>query len=437
MHTKTLAPAATAHAADPLEPLYRKITRRLIPLLFICYVINFIDRSNIGYAQLQMKDALGFGDAVYGLGAGMFFVGYFLFELPSNLLLKRIGARLTLLRIMLLWGAASAATLLVRTPEQFYLARFLLGVFEAGFFPGVMLYLSTWYPQRRRAAVVALFMVATVVAAFITGPVSGWILHSMNGVQGLQGWQWMFLLEGLPAMLLGLVVYLRLPNRPEDAAWLSEAERAALQADLAADPGDPDAGASLRQVFSDPKIYLLSLISFCGVCGAYVLAFWTPTLVQSLGVSDLRLVGLYSVVPNVLGTIVMIAWGRHSDRSGERRWHYALAATLGAIGLAATTLTAPSLGLSLAALALGGSGIVSAMPIFWAVATAQLSKQAAPAAIAVITSIANLAGVAAPALIGLLKARTGSLDAGLLLCAGLLLLAALLMLAFTRPARRA
>ncbi|PRE66839.1 MFS transporter [Burkholderia multivorans] len=387
-----------------IDAVYAKVARRLVPFLFVCYLFSFIDRSNVGFAQLQMKSSLGFSDAAYGIGATMFFVGYALFEVPSNLLLQRIGARATLFRIMVLWGAASAATMFVRTPAQFYLLRFLLGVFEAGFFPGIVLYLTYWFPSNRRARVIALILMASVAAGFVTGPVSGVILKSLHEAGGLEGWQWMFVLEGLPTMLAAGFVFVLLPDRPEQAAWLDDAEKALIR-DALAESGEPREPRSLLRVLSDPRAYLLAFGIFVNGCAGYFLAFWVPTLIRELGVADPRAIGLYTVIPNGFGIVAMLVYGRHSDRRNEQRLHWALAFVV-------------------AALAFGGSALVSSTPIFWAMATRYFPKGRAAAGIAFVNSLASLSG-ASPALVGLVKSHTGSLVPAIDAMAVMLVVAAL------------
>ncbi|MBU9444389.1 MFS transporter [Burkholderia multivorans] len=387
-----------------IDAVYAKVARRLVPFLFVCYLFSFIDRSNVGFAQLQMKSSLGFSDAAYGIGATMFFVGYALFEVPSNLLLQRIGARATLFRIMVLWGAASAATMFVRTPAEFYLLRFLLGVFEAGFFPGIVLYLTYWFPSNRRARVIALILMASVAAGFVTGPVSGVILKSLHEAGGLEGWQWMFVLEGLPTMLAAGFVFVLLPDGPEQAAWLDDAEKALIR-DALAESGEPREPRSLLRVLSDPRAYLLAFGIFVNGCAGYFLAFWVPTLIRELGVADPRAIGLYTVIPNAFGIVAMLLYGRHSDRRNEQRLHWALAFVV-------------------AALAFGGSALVSSTPIFWAMATRYFPKGRAAAGIAFVNSLASLSG-ASPALVGLVKAHTGSLVPAIDAMAAMLVVAAL------------
>ncbi|AMO24059.1 MFS transporter [Ramlibacter solisilvae] len=435
----TLATSPTADVSVPthaLDGLYRRIAWRLLPLLFLCYVVNLIDRGNVGFAQLQMKDALGFSDAVYGLGAGILFVGYLLFELPSNILLKRWGARATLLRIMVLWGLVSVATMFVRTPEQFYVVRFMLGVFEAGFFPGVVYYLTFWFPQQRRARVVALFMMGAVASGLVSNPLSGWILSAMDGLGGWGGWQWMFLVEGLPAVLLGFLVYFTLPNTPADAQWLNADDRHLLNADLRAQTQAEAAptGQVLRRMIASPVVWLLCLVGFCITFSAYFIGFWTPTLIRGLGVTDLRLVGLYAAVPSVFGAAAMYLWGRRSDTKNERQWHCMSAILVGAVGLLAIIWTSPRLEWTMAALTIAGAGLIAALPVYWALVTSRLEPMAAAVGIAFINSMANLSGAISPALTGAIKARTGSFDGGIVICVALLVLGALVVGLMAKPA---
>lgn len=413
---------------EHVDATFRKVSWRLIPLLFLCYVMNYLDRINIGYAQLQMRTDLWFTDAIYGLGASMFFVGYFLFEVPSNLYLQKVGARKTLLRIMVLWGFTSAATLFVQTPTQFYVLRFLLGVFEAGFFPGVVLYLTFWYPAERRARVVALFMSSIVVAGIVGGPTSGWILQNLDGWHGMKGWQWMFLIEGLPSVFLGLVAFFLLADGPRDAKWLTPQERSTIE-DAVRGPGRDaaaHAGGGLHAL-RDKRVYLLAFLYFAMSCGAYTLNFWMPSMIQGLGVSGPQQIGLFTAIPYTIAAIVMIWWGHRSDRSRERRWHFAVAAVACAVGLTLTTVTT-HLWLSIALIALAGAGAISSMPVFWATATSTLTKDVSVAGIAAITSIGSLAGVVCPYALGLIKTHTGSLANGLYAVSAVIVGAALVML---------
>lgn len=407
---------------DFREGVYRKVMWRLLPLLFSCYVLNYLDRINIGYAQLRMGPDLGFSDAVYGLGASMFFVGYVLFEIPSNLLLQKIGARK--LRIMVLWGLLSAATVFVRTPAEFYIVRFFLGVAEAGFFPGIVLYLT--FPPQRRARVVGIFMTATVVAGMIAGPVSGWILHNTDGLYGISSWQ--YLIEGLPSCVLGVITYFCLSDAPEKASWLVGSERELIINEVAAfgtPPSSQTGGVSIA--LRSRAVWMYSLLYFALGWGAYALSFWMPSMIKGLGIDDTRVIGLVSLIPYTFGAVVMVWYGRRSDRKRERRWHLAVAAFVAAATLIATTMTTANAWLSVALISLAVGGVVAAYPVFWAAATSAVPRAAAGASIAAITSIGNLSGVATPYTIGVLKSLTGSLSAGLYCTAAMMILGGIVM----------
>jgi D-galactonate transporter len=423
---------------NAVEALYAKVSWRIIPLLIICYMVAYLDRINIGYAQLQMKQALPFGDAVYGLGAGIFFIGYFLFEVPSNLMLEKIGARKTLLRIMFCWGLVAAAMMFVQTPTQFYVLRFLLGAFEAGFFPGIILYLTFWYPSARRGQMIAIFMAATTVASVIAGPLCGGVMKYMNGAYGLAGWQWLFVVQGLPATLLGIVAYFYLQDKPEDARWLSASEKETLRTRLEQDHRHvASAGhASLGQMLRDRKVYLLALVYFLLLGATYTMVFWIPTLVRSWGVTDLMHIGLYSALPSLVGVFGMVLIGRHSDKQGERRWHFAAAVLIAAIGLGLTTLTQGSLGASIAALSLAVIGIAAATPLFFTITTEYLSKVGAAAGIALISSLGNLGAAASPAVTGAINAQTGSPVYSMVLVMALYVLSGAILLFTVRAARK-
>lgn len=428
----TTGPADHSAAAQPDDALFRTITWRLVPLLFVCYVFNYLDRTNVGYAQLQMRDQLGFGDAVFGLGAGIFFLGYALFEVPSNLLLARVGIRRTLLRIMALWGLASAAMAWVSTPTQFYVLRFLVGVFEAGFAPGVLFYLTLWFPARRRAEVTALFFMAFAAAPIVAGPVAGLVMTYLDGALGWRGWQWLFLLEGLPTVLLGVAAWAWLPDSPAQAAWLSAPQRQRLQRLLDADqaPGaaDDDVGRTLR----DGRVWLLGFMAFLVVMAVYALTFWKPTLLTSMGLSVLQ-VGLLSAIPATVGVASMVWVGRRSDRMHERRWHFALPALGGAVGLVLTALATHSVALALLGLSLATAGLSAAFTVLWAVPGGFLSRRAAAAGIALISTISACGGLVAPLMVGVVRTATGGFALSLYLLAGALVLAALLM-RFALPA---
>ena len=426
------------HPVTELETAtYAKVTLRLLPFLFICYVAAYLDRVNIGFAKLQMLSDLHFSEAVYGLGAGVFFIGYFLFEVPSNMLLHRLGARLWISRIMVSWALVSAATMLVTTPTAFYVLRFLLGVAEAGFFPGIVLYLTYWYPSARRGRMNALFMTGIPIAGVLGGPLSGWIMHAFGGVHGLANWQWLFLLEALPSLALGIATPFVLPNGIRSASWLDAREKQLLEDRMA---GDPQAGseASLRSVMADGRVWRLAAIYFCCMMGLYGVSFYLPTLIAAAGVDDALDVGLLTAIPYAVAVASMILLARSSDRHNERRWHLAAASIAGAAGLYASTLCGSELALGLITLSLGTAGVLSTMPVFWTWPSSVLAGTAAAAGIAMINSIGNLAGFVSPSIIGWMKELTHSTNAGLWVVAVALLLGAALALlggAAKAPAR--
>lgn len=409
--------------------LFRKITWRLMPLLCACYVLNYLDRTNVGYAQLQMKDQLGFSDAVFGLGAGIFFLGYAVFEIPSNLMLAKIGVRATMLRIMGLWGLASAAMMFASTPTQFYVLRFLIGVFEAGFAPGVLFYLTLWFPSHRRAQATALFFMAFGAAPIVAGPIAGLVMTHLDGLLSLHGWQWLFLLEGLPSVLLGLAAFRWLSNSPSQAAWLSVSEKQRVAQLLAED--QTEAGAAGRHTFGaamrDGRVWLIGFMSFLIILGIYALSFWQPTILRSMGLSVLQ-IGFYSVIPAVAGIAANIVVGRHSDRRKERRWHFALSAVVGASGLALTTWFMHSPVAAVLCLALASMGISAAFTVLWSVPGTFMSKTAAAGGIALISTLGGSAGLVAPVMVGALKTYTGGFTASLYVLSAALVLSALLML---------
>ncbi len=414
------------------EATYRKVAWRLMPLLLICYIIAYLDRVNVGFAKLQMIGALGFSDVVYGLGAGIFFIGYFLFEIPSNIILHKVGARVWIGRIMITWGLLSAAMMFITTPTAFYIMRFFLGVAEAGFFPGIILYLTYWYPSHRRGRITALFMTGIALAGVLGGPLSGAIMKLADGCNGWAGWQWMFLLEGLPAVLIGVIVLMYLDDRISDAKWLSEEERALLAANIAAENSSKEE-ASVFTVLSSGRVWLMAMIYFSLVVGLYGVSFWLPTIIKAMGIADPLEVGLMSAIPYGAAMIVMLLVARNADRLRERRWHIAIPALLGAIGLVLSVLWAKDTVLAMAALTLATAGMLSTLPLFWSLPTSFLAGTGAAAGIAMINSLGNLAGFASPYAVGWLKEATASTDAGIYVLAASLVLGAALTLSV--PAR--
>jgi ACS family tartrate transporter-like MFS transporter len=331
--------SAAIEVRDPGLPTMQKVSRRLIPYLFVLYVAAYLDRINIGFAQLQMKSALGFSDTVYGLGAGIFFLGYFLFEVPSNLILARVGARVWIARIMITWGLIASAMAIVRTPAEFYALRFLLGVAEAGFFPGVIYYLSQWFPAAARASAISRFMTAAAVSGIVGGPLSA-ALFKLDGVSGLAGWQWIFVAEGIPSVVLGVTTLWFLTDRPAEAKWLSPADREHLERTMRSEAADiaRRGHVSLRDALLHPTVWRLSLLSFTLLVGLYGISFWLPQIVESLSSGDNVEVALLSGIPYVAAAVAMVVVGAHSDRNRERCLHIAGAALVGAAGLGATAM---------------------------------------------------------------------------------------------------
>jgi MFS family permease len=423
-------PVGTVQDFDSEEAkrLFTKLRMRLMPLLFLAFCLASIDRINLGFAQLQMRQALGITDAMFGFAAGLVYLAFVIFGVPSNLLLERQGFRLTLLRMMALWGLASTATMFVRTPNELYIARFLLGAFEAGLSPAMFLYLSYWFPSRERGKATSFLMVGVIVSGLIGGPVSGLIMTRLDGVAGMAGWQWLFAVEGLPCALLGIVNYFYFPDRPNRASWLSEREIAILTACLEEDRKlqPPKRKSRYRQAFADPYVWLLAFIYFAASGSGQVLQLWLPTVIRELGVKSIASVGWLSVIPFAAAALGMLVIPRLSDKGKSRRWHYASALFVAAAALCATANLHESLGLSLLALAVFGCVLNGAIGTFWTIPASYLSEEAAPAGIAVISSVSALSNFAIPTMIGIVKGRSGSVDNAFYATAGLLFVAAML-----------
>ncbi len=409
------------------EATYLKVTWRLIPLLLLCYIVAYLDRVNVGFAKLQMAGELGFSDAVYGLGAGMFFIGYFFFEVPSNIILHRVGARVWIARIMVTWGIVSGGMMFIQTETQFYVMRFLLGLAEAGFFPGIILYLTYWYPSHRRARIVSMFMTGIPLAGVIGGPLSGWIMKSWDQVNGLHGWQWMFLLEAIPSVLIGVVVYFYLDDRITSAKWLKDEERDLLQKRIEEEESDKE-HVPMMQVFKSGRMWTMSAIYFTMAMSLYGVSFWLPTIIKGMGVTDNFEIGMLSSLPWIASVFSMLLFARSADKMRERRWHVIVPMLMGSTGLILSVLLSSNHYLSFAALILACMGIVSAIPLFWSLPTAFLVGAGAAAGIAAINSIANLAGFLAPYLVGWLKQLTSSTDSGMYMLAAALVIGAAITL---------
>ncbi len=424
--------AQTEASADALETeTYQRISWRIIPFLFILYVIAFLDRVNVSYAKLQMSGDLHFSESVYGLGAGLFFIGYFFLEIPSNLILERVGARIWIARILVLWGLISAAFMFVSTPTQFYVMRFLLGVGEAGFFPGIILYLTYWFPGWRRARMVATFMTAIAVSGVIGGILSGAIMKAFAGIYGLAGWQWLFLLEGAPAVIFGIITFFYLDNGPASARWLSQAQKDLVAAQLAEDCRSKDAlggHSGFLDSARDYKVWVLALVYFCNVIAFYGVSFFLPQLIKEMGVTDLAMNGLISAIPWSVAAVAMVINARHSDRQLERRWHVAIPGVLAGFGLACAAYVGASPAvLAIAALTVTTAGSLCISPVFWSLPTAFLSGSAAAGSIALINSFGALGGFFGPYLIGVVKDLTGSPANALYVLAGFFFLCAVLV----------
>jgi MFS family permease len=410
------------------EATYRKVTQRLVPFLMICYVVAYLDRVNVGFAKLQMLGDLHFSETIYGRGAGLFFIGYFLFELPSNLILHRVGARRWIARIMVTWGLVSASFVFVRTPMMFYTLRVLLGVAEAGFYPGIILYLTRWYPSHRRARVVALFMTAIPLSGIIGGPVSGWILDRFAHTAGWAGWQWLFLMEAIPSIVIGFIVLFYLDDSIQSATWLTPEERRLLAANLDHDRVGIAPHGSVLAVIVDPRVWRMCVIYFTCAMGQYALNFWMPTLIQAAGVKGFLGIGLFTAIPYSATVVVMLILGRSADRHRERRWHLAGALMAGAVGLLLTPIAGTHTALAMVCLTIAAAGTITAAPLFWSLPTAFLDGVAAAAGIATINSIANLGGYLSPDLIGRLKDLTHSSAAGMYMTAAIVFIGALVTL---------
>ncbi len=462
--TPSSTPGPTAVRYDD-DAMFSRIARRLLPLLFLCYIVAYLDRVNVGFAKLQMAAELEWSDAIYGFGAGIFFLGYFFFEVPSNLLLERFGARRWIARIMISWGIISSAFAFVdRIPWGplpgwfgveadafgFYALRLLLGVAEAGFFPGIILYLTYWFPAARRARTVAWFMTAIAVANVVGGPLSGFIMNIFDGSGAWSGWRWLFVIEGIPSILMGVAVLRWLPDGPRQARWLSprdcelvehrlEADRAAraastlVQGKEASHAGhDP---ATVKAAMTDRRVWALAFVYFAGTVSLYGVNFWMPTIIQELGIDRTAYfeIGLLSMIPWSIAGLAMVWAGAHSDRTGERRWHVAGALGLTATGLAVLSLVGHAIIPSLFGLVLVASGVLAFFATFWSLPTAFLQRSAAAAGIAWINSIGNLGGHFGPDLIGRVRAATGGTTGAFLALGTLAVLGAMVTLTVTKP----
>jgi len=434
MNSHTSFPPASA---ELVEQTYRKVIWRLLPFLMLCYVFNFIERTNIGIAKLQFMEDLGLPETVYGWAVSFFFIGYVLFEVPSNMMLHRVGARTTLLRIMVMWGLVSAGMMFVRGPVSLYVARFLLGAAEAGFVPGVFLYLTYWFPASRRARITSLFYLALPLSVLIGSPLAGWIMKTFDGYGGMQGWQWLFVLEGVPSVILGITAYLYLQDKPERAHWLTADEKGVIASALAPEEqrkGQGHSTGGLGQVLRDPRLYLLGLVSFASYVLSNMINYWAPTLIRNSGVKDVLLVGLLGALPPIFGAAVMVLNSRHSDRTLERRWHAMLPLMLAgiAIGLLPTFRDNTVMAIILIGVLAGGH--YATLAVFWTIPSDYLPKASAAAGIAFVSTIGALGAFVAPNVLTWTQALTGSTSLGFYLTSGFIIAGSLTLLV-AMPAR--
>lgn len=412
---------------------YRKIVWRLIPFLCFCYLASYLDRINVGFAKLQMLDTLHMSETAYGLGAGLFFVGYILFEVPSNLVLEKVGARLWIARIMISWGLLSGLTMFVTTEWQFYTLRFLLGAAEAGFLPGVLYYLSQWFPSYRRSRIIALFMIGLPLSSMLGSPISGWIMGNFNGVGGLHSWQWLFLLEAIPTVVLGLLCFAVLPNGIRQAKWLSDSEKSELEAVLAKDESENTGGHSFRDGFFNLKVWMLGGIDFSILLSAYAMGFWLPTFIKNAGVSNPGDIGLLVAIPSLAGLIGMLAIGASSDKHRERRWHIIVPFIIGAASMFMATFYTQNVAITVLLFSLASLTIIGAVPVFFSLPATFLKGTAAATGFALACSVANIAGLVSNSLMGAVMDHFHSPQVALWFFAACLLASSLLVLAL--PAR--
>ena len=401
---------------------YRKIARRLVPFLFVCYVFAYLDRINIGFAKLQMLNSLGINEAAYGAAAGIFFLGYVVCEIPSNLLMVKVGARSTFSRIMLLWGAVSMGMALIEDRYSLYVLRFLLGVFEAGLAPGIVLYLTYWFGPRQLGKVMTIFMSSAALAGAIGGPLSSYIMVSLNGVGGLEGWKWMFILEGAPTVLLGFLAMFVISDKPDDANWLSDSEKRMVRESVS--ESVKGANHFARSAFADPRVFAMSACYFGLICGIYAITFWLPSIIKSAGETDTLKIGLYSAVPYLLAMVSMIMIGRSSDARKERVRHSAYPALLAAALLGGVIYFHGNFLLSMTAISMATACIYASYSVFWTIPSEYFGRAAAPGGIALVNTIGLLGGWVSPSAIGFIKQSSGSLSLALLTLAATLAIAA-------------
>jgi MFS family permease len=416
--------------------LYRKLTWRLIPFLLGLYFICYVDRVNIGFAKLQFLGDLGLNDAHYGFATGLFFVTYSLFEIPSNLMFNRVGVRKTLLRIMVLWGLLTTLQMFIRTAGQLYILRLLFGAAEAGFIPGILLYLTFWFPDQYRGRVTSLFLMGIPLAGIVGGPISGMIMQSLNDVGGLRGWQWLFLLEGLPSIAMGVMAYFYLQDGPADAHWLSNRERETIAADLENDRQNSERGFthSFAEVFKDPMIYAFMFMNFAVNCGANAVSFWTPSLLKEAGITNFGTIGWVTGAISLISAVAMLIIGRNSDRTMDRKWHFVLTGVVGAASFFILPISAGSVWGTASILTAAAIGNFCVLSLYWTIPTSYLRGKGKAGGIAASSMFGAIGSGVSPSIIGWLKVETGSLYFGLA-AVGCILIAGVVMALIATPRR--
>lgn len=406
---------------------YEKISWRLLPFIVVCYVIAYLDRVNIGFAKLQMLSDLKFTDAIYGLGAGIFFAAYFICDVPSNLALAKFGARKWIARIMITWGIIAALTAFVRTPIQFYVVRFFLGVAEAGFSPGIMLYLTYWFPARKRGFALGIYYIAIPLSGVIGGPISGWIMDVFKNSTVMASWQWLFLLEAIPSILIGFVVLFVLVDKPAQAKWLTDEEKQLVVVAIQRESQGKTEHGSVLDFLKDRRLWLLSIVYFCQIMGLYAVSFWVPSIIKASGIQDAMSIGLLSAIPYSVAIAAIVITGMTADRTRARRLHFSLAMVLGAIGLSASVFVRTNPTLAIIFLSLGTAATLSGVSLFWGIPTAFLAGVSAAAGIASINSVGNLGGFLSPYLVGWLNDATHRNEAGMYAVSAFMIIGALLV----------
>ncbi|MDR5758941.1 MFS transporter [Caballeronia sp. LZ035] len=425
----------SSHAAAPLalsaDTVYRKVTLHVVPIILLCYFFGYLDRVNVGFAKLQMMTDLNLTEAAYGVGAGLFFVGYLLLQVPAGYLVKRVGVRACLGGSLIAWGIVSIATLATRSQTTFYALRFLLGLTEASFFPAVIAYFGLWFPSYRLSKVMSLLFLAMPLGVIVGGPLSGWIMDATHGGWGMNGWQWMFPIEGLPAVVLGFVLFARVVNRIEHASWLSPEELTVVKSELARESSDKK--QTLLPALKEPTLWLLCAISFLYNVGNYGLVFWMPTMIKALGHRSNFEIGVVSAIPYLVAAAAMVINAQHSVKTRERRWHTAVPVFIGGIALLGSVAASGAPVAAVACLTVAVAGIMSTLAMFWSLPSRILAGTAAAGGAGLVNVGAAVAGFVGPSIMGFLKQITGSTTTGVALLAITLFLAALLILAI--PAR--